>query len=398
LRAKKLRAKKTFLSFRTVFLAFCAIYRFEDPVTLWCQNKKTLQMKKLFLPFEKGTFQLKNHVVMAPMTRSRAVNNLPNALMATYYKQRSGAGLIVTEGTSPSPEGLGYPRIPGVFSDEQVEGWKAVTAAVHDGGSKIFLQLMHTGRIAHAANLPEGYHPVGLSDLRAAGEIFTDKEGMQQHSAPVPLDAEGITRLIADFVKAAENAMKAGFDGVELHGANGYILEQSLNPKINNRTDHYGGSISNRSRLTLEIAEKIAAAIGPEKVGLRVSPYSTLSDMPAYDEAEVHETYTYLAGELNRLGITYMHISDNPGIPEKTRAAIRQAFSNTLIYCNGLTPETAEAKLLDASADLVAFGRSFLANPDFMRRMEKNAPLNEVDYMTLYTPGEQGYTDYPVMD
>jgi N-ethylmaleimide reductase len=257
---------------------------------------------------------------------------------------------------------------------------------------------MHTGRLAHVANLPEGYYPVGLSDLRAAGEIFTDKEGMQQNSVPVTLDAAGITSLIADFVKAAENAMKAGFDGVELHGANGYILEQSLNPKVNNRTDQYGGSIENRSRLTLEIAEQIAIAIGPEKVGIRISPYSTLSDMPVYEETEVHETYTYLAGELNRLGITYIHLSDNPGIPEKTHKAIRQAFSNTLIYCNGLTPETAEAKLQDASADLVAFGRSFLANPDFMRRMGKNAPLNEVDYMTLYTPGKQGYTDYPVMD
>ncbi|MCF0049051.1 alkene reductase [Dyadobacter sp. LJ53] len=352
-------------------------------------------MKKLFLPFEKGTFRLKNHVVMAPMTRSRAINNLPNELMATYYKQRSGAGLIVTEGTSPSPEGLGYPRIPGVFSDEQVKGWKAVTAAVHAGGSKIFLQLMHTGRIAHVDNLPEGYHPVGLSDIRAAGEIYTDTVGPQQHSVPVPLDAAGIANLINDFVKAALNAMEAGFDGVELHGANGYILEQSLNPHINNRSHDFGGSIENRSRLTLQIAERIAGVIGAEKVGLRISPYSTLSDMPVYNEEDVHETYTYLATELNRLGIAYIHVSSNPGIPQKTHAAIRSAFSNTLIYCNGLTPETAEEKLQDASADLVAFGRSFLANPDFMRKMEKKAALNEVDYMTLYTPGEQGYIDYP---
>jgi N-ethylmaleimide reductase len=355
-------------------------------------------MKKLLAPFDKGSLQLKNHIVMAPMTRSRALNNLPNELMAAYYKQRSGAGLIVTEGTSPSPEGLGYPRIPGIFSDAQVEGWKAVTKGVHEGGSRIFLQLMHTGRIAHIANLPEGYRPVGLSDIKAAGEIFTDKEGMQEHSVPTALDEAGIRNVINDFIKAAENAIKAGFDGVELHGANGYLLEQSLNPNVNNRTDNYGGSIENRSRLPLEIAEKIASAIGAEKVGLRISPYSTLSDMPAYDESTVHETYAYLADELNRLGIAYIHISDSPQIPEKTHQAIRNAFSNTIIYCNGLTPEIAEAKLQDGSADLVAFGRSFLSNPDFIRKMGKNVPLNEVDYMTLYTPGEQGYTDYPILD
>jgi N-ethylmaleimide reductase len=354
-------------------------------------------MKKLLLPYNNGPLNLKNHVVMAPMTRSRALNNLPNDLMVAYYKQRSGAGLIITEGTSPSPEGLGYPRIPGIFSDAQVDGWKAVTNAVHQAGSKIFLQLMHTGRVAHTANLPQGYQPVGLSNIKAAGEIYTDSAGMQEHSTPVALDAQGIANVINDFVKAAENAIKAGFDGVELHGANGYLLEQSLNPKVNNRTDNYGGSIENRSRLTLEVAEKVAGAIGADKVGLRISPYSTLSDMPTYDEVEVHQTYAYLSSELNRLSIAYLHISDNPAIPEKTHQAIRRAFSNTLIYCNGLTAETAETKLQNGSADLVAFGRSFLANLDFIGRIEKNEPLNEVDFMTLYTPGEAGYTDYPVL-
>ncbi|MES2277216.1 MAG: alkene reductase [Bacteroidota bacterium] len=354
-------------------------------------------MKKLLLPFANGTLQLKNHVVMAPMTRSRATNNLPNGLMATYYEQRSGAGLIITEGTSPSPEGLGYPRIPGIFSDAQVEGWKAVTKRVHQAGSKIFVQLMHTGRIGHTANLPEGYQVVGLSTIKAAGEIFTDKGGLQQHSVPVALDALGISNLISDFVKAAENAISAGFDGVELHGANGYILEQSLNPKVNDRTDNYGGNIANRSRLTLEIAEKIAGVIGADKVGLRISPYSILGDLPAYGEEEVHQTYVYLVRELNRLGIAYIHVSDNPSIPAKTHQAIRSGFSNTLIYCNGLNPETAEVKLQEGSADLVAFGRSFLANPDFINRVENNNPLNDIDYMTLYTPGEQGYTDYQIL-
>ena len=354
-------------------------------------------MKKLFTPYSKAALQLKNHVVMAPMTRSRAISNVPNDLMATYYKQRSGAGLIITEGTSPSPEGLGYPRIPGVFNDAQIEGWKLVTNAVHEGGSKIFLQLMHTGRIAHSSNLPEGHQVVGLSAVKAAGEIYTDT-GMFEYSAPTALDEAGIARIIQDHVKAAENAIAAGFDGVELHGAHGYLLEQSLNPHVNNRTDNYGGSIENRSRLTLEIVQKIAAAIGAAKVGLRISPFLTSNDMPAYEEAEVHETYVRLAREVNHVGIAYLHISNNPGIPEKTHRDIREAFAHTIIYCNAFTAETAETKIQDGSADLVAFGRSFLANPDFMRRIERNVPLNEPDYNTLYTPGEEGYTDYPVLN
>lgn len=354
-------------------------------------------MKNLFLPYSKGDLQLKNHVVMAPMTRSRAINNIPNELMAAYYKQRSGAGLIVTEGTSPSPEGLGYPRIPGIFSEAQVAGWKAVTDAVHQGGTKIFLQLMHTGRIAHSSNLPAGYQVAGMSGVTANGEIYTET-GMQAYSAPIALDAQGVDRVISDHVRAAQNAIAAGFDGIELHGAHGYLLEQSLNPHVNNRTDNYGGSVENRSRMLLEIVRKIKPAVGAGKVGLRISPYLTSNDIPVYDSDTVHQTYVYLAGEMNRLGISYLHISNHPGIKEATHRAIREAFSNTIIYCNGLTAETAEAMLQDGKADLVAFGRSFLANPDFMRRIEKNAPLNDPDYNTLYTPGEKGYTDYPVLD
>jgi N-ethylmaleimide reductase len=325
------------------FSGFLRYFPLDIRTTFAVSKVKHTAMKKLVLPFTKGALQLKNHVVMAPMTRSRAISNVPNALMATYYKQRSGAGLIITEGTSPSPEGLGYPRIPDIFSEAQVDGWQAVTRGVHESGAKIFIQLMHTGRIAHIANLPEGYQPIGLSDIKAAGKIFTDASGLQEYSMPVALDAQGILTVIKDFVKAAQNAVRAGFDGVELHGANGYLLEQSLNPHINTRTDDYGGSIQNRSRLTLEIAQKIADAIDPQKVGLRISPYSMLSDMPAYEEADVHQTYAYLSEELNRLGIAYIHISDNPSIPQKTHQAIRSAFSNTLIYCNGLTPQTAEA-------------------------------------------------------
>ncbi|KGO86924.1 NADH:flavin oxidoreductase [Flavobacterium rivuli WB 3.3-2 = DSM 21788] len=353
-------------------------------------------MKKLFTPFEKGTLKLKNHLVMAPMTRSRAIGNLPNELIATYYAQRSGAGLIVTEGTSPSPEGLGYPRIPGIYSEAQVAGWKNVTEAVHLNGAKIFLQLMHTGRIANVANLPDGLQPVGPSNIKAAGEIFTDTLGMQEHSVPVALTQQGITGVIADFVQASKNVIRAGFDGVELHGANGYLLEQFLNPNVNNRADHYGGDLINRSRLIVEITEAIAAAIGADKIGIRFSPFSQLSDQKPYDTEEVHQTYTYLSSELDRIGLAYIHLSLNPDIPEKTYKSIRTVFNNTIIYCNALTKESAEELLQHNSADLVAFGRGFLANPDFVSRSEKNVPLNDVDFGTLYTPGEQGYIDYPL--
>jgi N-ethylmaleimide reductase len=275
-----------------------------------------------------------------------------------------------------------------------VAGWKKITDAVHQNGSKIFLQLMHTGRIAHAANLPDGLQPVGPSDIKAAGAIFTDSLGMQEHSVPVALTVEGITRVIADFVNASKNAIAAGFDGVELHGANGYLLEQFLNPNVNIREDQYGGSLINRSRLTLEITEAIAAAIGPDKIGIRFSPFSQLSDQAPYYTDEVHQTYVYLSSNLNKIGIAYIHLSSNPDIPDQTYKAMRAAFTNTIIFCNGLTPETAEEMLQDKSVDLVAFGRGFLSNPDFVSRIEKNAPLNAVDFNTLYAPGEMGYTDY----
>lgn len=354
-------------------------------------------MKKLLSPFEKGHFRLKNHLVMAPMTRSRAVGNVPNELMATYYAQRSGAGLIIAEGTSPSPEGLGYPRIPGIFSEQQVQGWKRITDAVHQHGSAIFVQLMHTGRIGHSANLPDGFHLVAPSNIKAAGEIHTDTLGKQAHSEPIALSREGIERVIESFVSAARNAVKAGFDGIELHAANGYLLEQFLNPNVNDRTDDYGGTIENRSRLIVEIATRTADAIGKDRIGIRISPFSTLGDLQPYDTAEVHQTYAYLSRELNALGIAYIHVSVNPNIPAETHEAIRSAFSNTIIYCNGLTAETAETILQEGSADLVAFGRGFLANPDFPRRIERNAPLNDVNFKALYTPDAVGYTDYPAL-
>lgn len=354
-------------------------------------------MNKLLTPYSKGTLQLKNHLVMAPMTRSRAINNLPNELMVTYYTQRSGAGLIITEGTAPSPNALGYSRIPGIFSNEQTAAWKAITDAIHAAGSKIFVQLMHTGRIGHPANLPAGARLVGPSTVKAAGEIWTDASGLQAYPAPYALTDKDVEAVIAEHVNAARNAIAAGFDGVELHGANGYLVEQFLNPHVNTRTDAWGGSVANRTRFAIRVVQAMAAAIGADKVGVRFSPYSTLGDLAPYDEQEVHETYALLSTELNNVGIAYLHIGVSTTIPQKTFDAIRQGFNGTIILCNGLTPETAEAALHAGFADVVAFGRSFLANPDLDKRIATGAALNQPDYTTLYTPGAAGYTDYPAV-
>jgi N-ethylmaleimide reductase len=354
-------------------------------------------MNKILTPYHKKGLVLKNHLVMAPMTRSRALDNLPNELMAEYYGQRSGAGLIITEGTAPMPEALGYPRIPGIFSAAQTEGWKKVTAAVHAGNSKIFLQLMHTGRIGHADNLPDGAVLVSASATKAAGQIFTDTAGLQDHSQPVALSSEGIGEVIRGHVKAAKNAVAAGFDGIELHGANGYLIEQFLNPHVNTRSDQWGGSLQKRSEIVVALAKGISEAIGKEKLGIRFSPFSGLGDLAAYDEQETHQTYAYLAERLEEIGIAYVHIGVNAPIPQKTFDAIRSAFSGTIILCNGLTPETGAAALEAGFADLVAFGRSFLANPDLDTRIAEGADLNQPDYTTLYTPGAKGYTDYPTL-
>lgn len=360
--------------------------------------QKKLYMNKILSPFSKGNLSLKNHIVMAPMTRSRAIDNIPNDLMAEYYGQRSGAGLIITEGTSTSINGLGYCRIPGIFNEEQIEGWKKVTSAVHQNNSKIFVQLMHTGRVAHEANLPEGGKVVGVSDIKAAGEMYTDVLGMQENSQPKALETSEVYEAMEEYVNASLNAVKADFDGVELHAANGYLLEQFLNPNVNNRTDEFGGSIQKRAFFIIETAKKIAEKIGKDKVGVRFSPYSTFNDMQPYDAIEVQETYTYLASELNKLGIAYIHISYNPAIPEELMTAIRENFKGTLILCNGLNAETAEEALNGNFADLVAFGRYYIANPDYDQRLYQGAPLNELDFNTFYTPGKEGFTDYPFLE
>ena len=355
-------------------------------------------MSILYSPATLGPLKLQNHLVMAPMTRNRATGNVPNDLIVEYYQQRSSAGLIVTEGTSPSPNGLGYPRIPGIFSPEQVDGWRKVATAVHDGGAKIFIQLMHTGRIGHPLNLPKGARVLGPSAIAAAGEIYTDAEGMKPHPTPEPMTDADIKTAIAEFGTAARNAVAAGADGVELHAANGYLLEQFIRPTSNQRTDSYGGSIENRARFVLEAAKAAIAAIGADKVGIRLSPYGTFNDMPDYPE--MASDYAYLATKLNELGLIYVHLVDHspmgaPEVPATIKQTIRKEFKRTLILSGGYDAQRAEKELEDKACDLVAVGRPFLSNPDLVARWTSGAALNEIDFGTFYTPGPKGFTDYP---
>ena len=358
-----------------------------------------MSVTNLFSKYTLGDIELKNRIVMAPMTRCRAIGNVPNELIATYYEQRAGAGLIITEGTSPSPNGLGYCRIPGLFNEAQAEGWKLTTNAVHAKGGKIFVQFMHSGRIGHSLNLPSGATLVAPSAVQAAGQIWTDQEGMKDFDIPKAMTAEELKQTIHEFEKAAVLAIKAGFDGVELHGANGYLLEQFISPVSNQRTDEYGGSIENRCRFLLEVVDKVVAAIGANKTSIRLSPFGVASDMPHYPEIE--ETYTYLAEQLNLREILYIHLVDHsamgaPEVPFSIKNTIHQKFKNTLILTGGYNLESAEADLKRGYTDLVGFGRQFINNPDLVNRFINNWPLSEkLDFDTFYSSGEQGYTDYP---
>ncbi|MFN8297166.1 MAG: alkene reductase [Chitinophagales bacterium] len=353
-------------------------------------------MSILLETFSKNGLSLKNKVVMAPMTRSRSIGNIPNDLVATYYEQRAGAGLIITEGVSPSPNGLGYARIPGIFNQAQIDGWKKTTAAVHAKGSKIFIQLMHTGRVGHAANLSEGAKIVGPSPIVAAGEMWTDTQGMQPHPVPAEMTTEEVKATIQEYVTASKNAIEAGFDGVELHGANGYLIEQFIRSTSNNRTDEYG----NPTKFVLEVAQAVADAIGKEKTGIRLSPYGVFNDMP-YDDAAMDAVYNNIFEGLNEIGILYVHLVDHssggaPVVPDSIKISAREKFKNILILSGGYDKERADADLNAGKGDLIAFGKPFISNPDFVERMEKGYPLAEVDFQTLYTPDEKGYTDYPV--
>ena len=358
-----------------------------------------------FEPAKLGNLTLANHIVMAPMTRSRALGNVPNELMAEYYRQRATAGLIVSEGVSPSADGLGYARIPGLFNQDHVTNWQRVTETVHHHGGHIFVQLMHAGRVFHPLNLPEGAEGIAPSAVAAKGQMWTDQQQMQDQPTPRALRLEEIAKVRDEYVHSAKLALEAGFDGVELHGANGYLLETFLNPASNQRTDEYGGSVENRARFVLEVTKGVVEAIGAERTGIRLSPWGVFNDMATYPE--IDETYAYLAEELQKIGVVYLHLVDHeamgaPAVPAATVATIREKFTNTLILSGGYNTVAQIDAALAGKADLVAIGRPFISNPDLVERLEKGLPLAESDQATYYAPGPNGfadgYTDYPTAD
>ena len=355
----------------------------------------------LFETFSLRSLQLANRMVMAPLTRNRATpQHTPDELMATYYGQRATAGLIITEGTSPSPNGLGYPRIPGLCNAVQAHAWKATTTAVHEQGGKIFVQFMHCGRVAHVDNLPAGAEVLGPGTTVCPGEMYTDTRGLQPHSPPRAMTSDDIAHVIDEHVAAAKLAVDAGFDGVELHGANGYLIEQFLNPLVNQRTDGYGGSNERRNRLALEIARATVAAIGRDRVGIRLSPYGVFNGTAEFPEVQAQ--YLELVHSLSALGLLYLHLVDHssmgaPPVPADFKLKLRAGFDGLFILSGGFDHASAEQALLDKRGDLIAFGRPFLANPDLVARMRAGAPLNAPDAATFYTPGAKGYTDYPAL-
>jgi NADH:flavin oxidoreductases, Old Yellow Enzyme family len=352
---------------------------------------------KLFEPTQLGKMKLSNRIVMAPLTRSRAIGNIPNELMAEYYSARATAGLIIAEGTSPSPNGLGYPRIPGIYSEAQVKAWKTVTDAVHKKGGHIFVQLMHTGRVSHTANMPEGAKILSASGETLAGKMYTDQHGEQPFGKPSEMTTQEIKAAISEYSKASTLAIEAGFDGVELHGANGYLIEQFLNPASNKRTDEYGGSNENRMRFAIEVAKATVDAIDKDKVGIRVSPYGVFNGSEPF--ADTDQFYGDLATKLSALGLTYIHVVDHssmgtPPVSQNVKNLIHQNFKGTYIMSGGYDREKAEADLAENRGDLVAFGRPFISNPDLVEKLKTGAPLKQPDHSTFYTPGPKGYTDY----
>jgi N-ethylmaleimide reductase len=346
----------------------------------------------VFLPYELDDLALNNRIVMAPMTRSRAIGgNVPNPLAATYYAQRATAGLIVTEATQVSPQGVGYVRTPGIHSAEQVAGWRNVTDAVHRADGKIFLQLWHVGRISHP-DFHGGALPVAPSAIAAQGTVFT-AEGPKPMVTPRALELAELPGIVAQFRAGADNAKRAGFDGVEIHGANGYLLDQFTRDGTNKRTDAYGGSVENRTRLPLEVLDAVVGVWGPARVGYRVSPNGAFNSMSDSDPAR---TFSHLVEQINRRGIAYLHVVDPVADGAKRLSPLlRKAFDGTYIVNGGFDLATANAAIAGGEADLVAFGVPFLANPDLPARLRRGAPLNKPDQATFYAGDEKGYADYP---
>lgn len=354
-------------------------------------------MANAFDSYDLAGTKLANRIAMAPMTRSRAhgPGATPTELTATYYAQRAGAGLIITEGTQPSVIGQGYTDTPGLHSDEQVEAWRKVTDAVHAEGGVIFAQLMHTGRIGHPSLLPGDLHPVAPSAVKADGQVFTH-EGPKDFVTPRELTEDEIRQTVADFASAARNAIAAGFDGVEIHGANGYLVHQFLSTNANTRTDGWGGDVEGRIRFGVEVATAVAAAIGGDKVGFRVSPGNPYNGII---EDDTEELYTTLVSRLAPLGLAYLHVIEGPDgeLTRRLRALWPATFVlNPLTHPQPTGPD-ALALIEDGSADLIAFGALFLANPDLPARLAAGGPFNTPDPSTFFGGDHSGYTDYPAL-
>jgi N-ethylmaleimide reductase len=354
----------------------------------------------IFSALRLGALDLPNRVVMAPMTRNRAgPGNVPTALNATYYAQRAGAGLIVTEATQVSPQGVGYPGTPGIHSAEQVAGWKLVTDAVHGAGGRIFLQLWHVGRISHPALQPGGALPVAPSAIAPAGQAWTTN-GMEAFVTPRALETDEIPGIVEDFRRGARYAHDAGFDGVELHGANGYLIDQFLRDSTNKRTDRYGGSALNRARFLIGVTQALIGEWGRERVGVRLSPTNPYNDIA---DSHPAATFSTAARELNRLGIAYLHIVEpGPGDPVAEGEMpdirfFRQIWRGPLIANKGYDLERANAVLRNGDADLVSFAALYLANPDLDQRFRSGGPFNPPDRKTFYGGAAKGYTDYPAL-
>jgi N-ethylmaleimide reductase len=362
------------------------------------QDRPNKTTPDLFTPIEIGPLKLPNRIVMAPLTRSRAAaGNVPTVLNALYYAQRASAGLIVSEATQVAPEGQGYISTPGIHSADQIEGWKCVTGAVHVAGGRIVLQLWHVGRISHQSFQPGGKLPVAPSAIRPNGQAFT-ANGFEPIPTPRALDIAEIPGVVAQYAQGARNAMAAGFDGVEVHGANGYLIDQFLRDGTNKRTDAYGGSIENRTRFLLEVVDGVTAAIGADRTGLRISPQNGQNDIA---DSDPQRLFNHVASALSGKGLSYLHVieGDTGGTPVSSfdYPEIKRRFGGIVIANNGFDRERANEAIEQARADLVAFGKPFIGNPDLVIRLYLDASLSPVNRETFYGGADQGYTDYPLL-
>ncbi|MBI3230991.1 MAG: alkene reductase [Burkholderiales bacterium] len=357
-------------------------------------------MSKLFEATTFGPYQLQNRIVMAPLTRSRALDgDIPSPLAIEYYEQRASAGLIIAEATQISPQGKGYISTPGIYNAAQVQAWRPITSAVHARGGRIFLQLWHVGRISHSSLQPDGALPVAPSAIAAQGQSYTP-EGFKPLETPRALELAELPGIVAQYKHAAELAKEAGFDGVEVHGANGYLLDQFLRDGSNHRTDAYGGSIENRARLMLEVVEAVVSVWGGDKVGIRLSPLSPFNDIK---DSTPQATFSYVVEQLNRFNLLYLHLVEGAtGGPRDVDGGfdlseLRRIFKGLYIANNGYDKAMAETAVNEGKADLVAFGRPFISNPDLVHRLATGAELAALDPATLYGGGAKGYTDYPAL-